>query len=414
MATPFDIALAYCPAFTPIIGNRMREIFTSAEDFFRASANTLHEQKFRKEFIERFLLWRQTIRPNALLDVLRARNIQCVSFYDPEYPPLLRHIHDPPHILFVQGRMHAKPACAVVGSRKATPYGIQVTKEIVDNLCKQGVMMVSGLAPGIDTTAHEAAIRAGAPTIAVLAGGHQAGISQTQQLLMQAILKNNGTLISEHPPHIAPNRFHFPRRNRLIAGIAKATLVVEAAQKSGSLITAYCAVHENRDVYVIPGPITSKTSEGTNLLIRQGARPCLTADDILDSFPDLKEKKKLTVNSTLQNAENSASLSIASFRKEGSGMPNPLGHSPMGEPGEAYTAITSTSSPTPLTPLPPLSPSLTTLLSHLSSTPIHSDDLCDKIPLTSDKILGGLSTLELMGYVQMIGGMYYVPTRPPV
>lgn len=204
-----------------------------------------------------------------------------------DFPKLLCEIHDPPETLFVRGDIDPNATLfAVVGTRKPSSYGKQITPRIVQELSRAGLTIVSGLAYGIDTLAHEAALDANGKTIAVLGSGidDKTIYPQANLRLVHRILENGGAVISEYPEGAEPFKGNFPARNRIIAGLSIGALVVEAPLKSGSLITANFAVQENRDVLAIPGPITSSNSMGTNLLIKQGATPVTETKDILEAL----------------------------------------------------------------------------------------------------------------------------------
>jgi DNA processing protein len=200
---------------------------------------------------------------------------------DPEYPERLRSTADPPLGLFARGRLAPGPAVAVVGSRAATPYGRQVARLLGEQLGRAGVVVVSGMARGVDACAHEGALAAGGPTWAVWGSGPDHLYPPEHGRLAEAIAAA-GALLSEYPPGTPPRRHHFPERNRLIAGLTDATVVVEAAAGSGALGTARQAVEEGREVFAVPGGIFSELSVGPNTLLRLGARPLLTTRDVLE------------------------------------------------------------------------------------------------------------------------------------
>ena len=200
---------------------------------------------------------------------------------DPEFPERLRSTADPPLGLFVRGRLAGAPAVAVVGSRAATPYGRQVARLLGEELARAGVVVVSGMARGVDARAHEGALAAAGSTWAIWGSGPDRLYPPEHARLAEAIA-DAGALLTEYPPGTPPLRHHFPERNRLIAGIADATVVVEAAAGSGALGTARQAVDEGREVFAVPGPIFSELSVGPNTLLRLGARPLVTARDVLE------------------------------------------------------------------------------------------------------------------------------------
>ena len=213
--------------------------------------------------------------------------VRIISVNDDDYPRLLKEIHDPPQQLFVRGQMDPDALYfAVVGTRKLSAYGKQATSPIVRELVRAGLVIVSGLAYGIDTEAHKAATEAGGKTIAVLGSGidDKSIYPAVNKNLARKILETGGALISEYPEGTGPEPWHFPARNRIIAGMSKGVLVVEAPKGSGALITADIALRENREVFAVPGPITLENSFGPNRLIQMGAKLVLSAGDILEEW----------------------------------------------------------------------------------------------------------------------------------
>jgi DNA processing protein len=201
---------------------------------------------------------------------------------DPRYPPLLSQLHDPPAQVYVRGASDAlaAPAVAIVGARSCSPYGAQVARDLGRELATAGVVVVSGLARGIDGEAHRGALAGAGRTIAVLGCGIDRDYPRSHAELAQRI-RESGAVISEYPPGVEPAPWRFPARNRVIAGLCLATVVVEARERSGALITADFALELGRDVFAVPGEITSALSAGTNDLLRQGAAPLLSARDVL-------------------------------------------------------------------------------------------------------------------------------------
>jgi DNA processing protein len=212
--------------------------------------------------------------------------VPTVSRGRPGYPPLLAELHDPPARLYLRGGpvdILARPAVAIVGARSCSTYGAQVTRELARELAGVGVVVVSGLARGIDGEAHRGALAAGGLTVAVLGCGIDRDYPRAHAELARRI-SESGLIVSEYPPGVEPSPWRFPARNRIVAGLAAATVVVEARRRSGALITADFALELGRDVFAVPGEITSGLSEGTNDLIRQGAAPLLAAADVLEAM----------------------------------------------------------------------------------------------------------------------------------
>ena len=206
---------------------------------------------------------------------------------DQEYPQLLKEIHDPPEKIYIRGDINIlnKPGIAVVGTRNATDYGIKATEEIVKNI-PRGFMIVSGLAIGIDTVAHRSALKNNIPTVAVLGSSidDQSIYPRENAKMVYEIIEKGGAVISEYKPPSLPQKHTFPERNRIISGLSKAVIVIEAPLKSGALITAKCALEQNREVFALPGNVFSENSKGTNNLIKQGAHPIISFKEIIEEI----------------------------------------------------------------------------------------------------------------------------------
>lgn len=222
--------------------------------------------------------------------------ISMITAFDKTYPPLLTQIHKPPAQLYYRGDislLNHPNLLAVVGSRKINMYSRQAMQKLLPPCIRSGVVIVSGMAYGVDSVAHRLCIETGAPTIAVLGCGvDDASLyPRGNKTLAQEILKTGGLIISEYKPGTPAYIGQFPARNRIIAGLCRATLIVQAAKRSGSLITARLTLESNREVLAIPGPITDPSCEGTNILIRDGAQPILESTDILSLF-EIEEGKQ--------------------------------------------------------------------------------------------------------------------------
>lgn len=216
-------------------------------------------------------------------------NIQKITINDKVYPKLLKEISDPPETLYYRGDisvLNNAPTISVVGTRRCSEYGISSVATIVNELAKVNFLIISGMAKGIDTYAHKAALENGVKTIAVLGSGIDDNSIYPQRNvgLAHKIIESGGLIISEYEPGTPAMPFRFPERNRIVAGLSKATLVIEAPLKSGSMITARLALDYNRDVFAVPGSIFSKLSEGSNKLISMGAKCTVSANDILEEF----------------------------------------------------------------------------------------------------------------------------------
>lgn len=240
------------------------------------------------DVVSRFLDFRRTTDPSALAEKLKRECIEFLLRTEDGYPPLLQQIADPPFALFVRGPLtaHCSLPVAVVGTRACTPYGRTVATSLSRDLAVAGCAVISGMALGIDAVAHHAALDVGGACVAVLGTGcDEASLYPRANVgLAHRILESGGAVISEFPPGTGSNKHHFPLRNRIISGLARAVIVVEADMESGSLITARQALEQNREVFAVPGPVTSRQSSGTNHLLRLGAAPCTGAEDILDAL----------------------------------------------------------------------------------------------------------------------------------
>ncbi|MDP2910354.1 MAG: DNA-processing protein DprA [bacterium] len=210
-----------------------------------------------------------------------------IKIDDPKYPNLLKEISDPPKQLYYKGEWQDEifeNCLAVVGSRRMTTYGRQIAEKLVSEIASRGITIVSGFMYGIDATAHKAAVDIGAKTIAVMPCGIELVHPENQVKLYDEILENNGLIISEYDGNLLPTNWTYPRRNRIVAGLSKAIMVVEAGERSGSLITANFAKKFKRKIFAVPGPLTSILSKGINQLIREGAGVVTCAEDVLEFF----------------------------------------------------------------------------------------------------------------------------------
>lgn len=235
---------------------------------------------------QRFERFRRAFDEEAFRRDLDARGFRWVARSDRAFPPLLRSIHDPPPGLFVRGarelELLAQPSVAIVGARACSPYGASVATNLGRELAAAGVPVVSGLARGVDAAAHRGALASGS-TVAVLGCGIDRDYPRAHAVLANEVA-SRGLIVSEYPPGVEPAPWRFPARNRIVAGLAQATVVVEARERSGALITADLALDEGRDVLAVPGEITSQLSRGTNHLLRLGAIPVTCAADVLEAI----------------------------------------------------------------------------------------------------------------------------------
>jgi DNA processing protein len=281
-----------------------------------------------------------------------------VKFTDAEYPKSLFEIPDPPPFLYVRGRLPGGQVCvAIVGSRRATSYGLLTTARLAEGLARNGVNIVSGMARGVDTAAHRGALVGGGTTTAVLGCGIDRVYPPENRKLYDETA-GQGCLLSEFPLGTTPLAENFPRRNRIISGLSQGVLVVEAAENSGSLITAQYALEHGRDVFAVPGNISFATSRGTNRLIKQGAKLVDCVEDILEELPGH--------SCTAEMPENK-----------------------VGKPGF------------------PLSPREAAIYELLARSPLHIDDIITQTELTAGEVSSMLLHLELKGAITVLPGTHY-------
>ena len=223
------------------------------------------------------------------LEGIERLGLKIITLADADYPRPLRDLPAPPPVLYLLGdyREQDELAIAIVGTRRCTPYGRMVAEQLAKGLGELGMTIVSGLALGIDTAAHRGALAAGGRTLAVLGSGFAYIYPQENVRLLREIAASGGVL-SEFPLRTQPERWNFPRRNRIISGLARGVVVVEAPERSGALITARLALEQGREVFALPGRITDETSRGTNRLLREGAKLVEDVEDIIEEFPDLR------------------------------------------------------------------------------------------------------------------------------
>jgi DNA processing protein len=225
-----------------------------------------------------------------LLDQYENNDISCMTIYDEDYPLLLKQIYDPPWVLYLKGHrelLSEQNGIGVVGARNPSEYGVEALKKILPPLVKRNYIIISGMAAGIDAVSHKITLGVRGKTIAVLGGGHFHLYPKSNIPLASEIIKQ-GLLLSEISPSRRPEPWMFPVRNRIISGLSRAVFVVEAKARSGSLITAQLALEQGRDVFALPGNITSPLSQGTNQLIQEGAKLILSPADIEDEIPKIE------------------------------------------------------------------------------------------------------------------------------
>lgn len=287
----------------PVNYKKLIDFFVDMEKAWQANYQELILAGLDKKLADEVILKRREINPDEEIDLMNKENVLAITLLDYNYPKNLKEIFNPPPILYYRGSIEFLNynCLAVVGTRKFTSYGKQITEEIVSQLAKNNITIISGLALGIDVIAHKACLDASGHTIAVLGSGanSQCVFPSSNRYIADKIINSGGAIISEYPVGINPTKFTFPMRNRIVSGLSKAVLVIEAPRSSGSLITAKYALDQNRDIFAIPGNITNHNSEGTNNLIKDGAKLVSNAADIIQElkiqtvFDDIKFEPKI-------------------------------------------------------------------------------------------------------------------------
>ncbi len=282
----YYVLLSMVDGLGPLRLAALIDLFGSAEEVWQAGEQELRSvPRIPRPVITDLLAKRSRLDPEEERIKLERAGIRFIFWDEPEYPPRLKQIFDPPKVLFARGNpaVLQQPMFAIVGARRATYYGLTVAEKIASDLAGAGLGIVSGMARGIDTAAHQGALKAGRPTAAVLGCGVDVVYPRENKKVMAEIIEQ-GIVISEFPPGTLPVGGNFPQRNRMISGLAEGVLVIEAAAKSGSLITADFALEQGRDVFAVPGQVTSRLNKGAHWLIKQGARLVEEAGDILEEL----------------------------------------------------------------------------------------------------------------------------------
>ena len=327
--------------------------------------------------------------------------VRLVTLYDADYPARLRAIADPPCLLCVKGTLPPpeQPAIAIVGSRRASPYGRHVAAELAAGLTQRGFVIVSGMALGADAAAHEGCLRASGLTLAVLGCGIDV-IYPPEHAQLYERIAGSGAVISEMPLGAPPTRISFPIRNRIISGLSLGVVVVEASEKSGALITVDHALEQGREVFAVPGSVNSAQSRGSHKLLRDGAKLVESVEDILEDLPIDLPKARRAINPMSGPNWDPRATSLIMPPEEVSAPPARRAPRQPAKPVEP-----------PPPPLPPLPPEEETLLRLLSTTARHVDELIQDSSLPPAQVNAALLMLELKGCVQRRPGNHYVRLR---
>jgi DNA processing protein len=367
------LAISLTPGLGPTKARKLAEHFGSAEAVFRASLTELEATGIQIVSAQSLATGKSQELAGEEIAQAAAAGVTLVSLDDPSYPPRLKEIYDPPLILRVRGNLNAlnSPGIAMVGTRHPTPYGSGMAERLACDLAAQGLVIISGMARGVDTGSHHGAISAKGKTVAVFGTGVDVIYPKENTRLSEQILALGGALISEFPLGTFAAPQNFPIRNRIISGMSAGVLVVEAAEYSGTRITARCALEQNRDVFAVPGNVTNKNSWGPNTLIKQGAKLVATWEDV---WEDLPTEVRLALTPPA-SPESSDASSASLFPNEG---------------------------------LPPHEKRILSLLKADEST--HIDEIVERLEndLSSSEIFAALFELELAGKVRQMPGKNFV------
>lgn len=337
------------------------DYFGDLESAWRAPSMALRSAGLDRRSLESLLAARSSLDLDEVLARIEDEGARVLTWESPAYPRLLLEIHAPPPVLYVKGTLTETDAwaVAVIGTRRASVYGKEVTRRLTGALARNGITVVSGMARGIDAEAHRAALESGGRTIAVFGCGIDHVYPPEHRKLAREI-EANGALISDYPLGTRPEGRNFPPRNRIISGLSMGVLVVEAGQRSGALITADYAAEQGRDVFAVPGSILAKGSAGTNVLIQDGAKPVLIPEDILEELNLTMVAEQAAAQQLLPTDETEAAL-----------------------------------------------------LEKLSVEPLHVDDLQRQVAMPIAQVTSTLAMMELKGLVRQVGGMKYIVAREP-
>lgn len=308
------LALSLTPGLGPTRSRKLVEHFGTVDALFQASLTELEATGMTAASAQSIGTGNSLQLAEEELIRACAAGIELVSIDDVRYPSALREIYDPPIVLYVQGSVEviSRPGIAVIGTRHPTPYGVGMAERLACDLARQGLVIFSGMARGVDTAAHRGAIAAKSKTVAVFGTGVDVIYPKENRRMSEQILANGGALISEFPLQTFPAPQNFPIRNRIISGLSIGVLVVEAAEYSGTRVTARCALEQDREVFAVPGNVTNKYSWGPNTLIKQGAKLAATWEDVWEELP---EKVRLELAPSRDESEPSGTASL--FGEEG-------------------------------------------------------------------------------------------------
>ncbi len=372
----------------PLRFKLLLDYFGTAEKAWNAQAQVLIGLGIARKIVDHFVKFRSSFSLKGYMEELARKEIKTITRNTEDYPKQLLEIPDPPIVLYLRGKLPVNwhQTIAVVGTRKPTTYGRQITQSLTRDLAFFNFIIVSGLARGIDAIAHRTALEYGAITIAVLGCGVDIIYPPEHKSLYSEIITNGGAIISEVPPGHTVSKGLFPARNRIISGLSHAVLVTEGARDSGSLITAHLATEQGREVFAVPGPITSYLSEGPTKLIKEGAKIVANVEDILE---------ELNINPVISLQHGSGQALRTRY------------HHPVGDSGSKriYSTISGNTVQMPNLKVDKDGEVIIKLLSRNGE--MHYDDLVRESALSASQIGAILTQLELSGIIRSLGNGKY-------
>ena len=379
----------------------LRDVFGSAERALQVTPDELEKNDQLSPTVCDLLTHKPVLYPiERELELINKYGCQVITLYDATYPPHLKEIDTPPLVLYVKGELVPEDALSIsfVGSRNAKDYGRKVSYRLSYQLAQRGLTVVSGFAKGIDTSAHRGALEAGGRTIAVMGNGLSLIYPATNKDLAEKITES-GALISEFPMGAKPKPRNFPRRNRIISGLTLGTVVVEASNRSGALITARLAGEQGREVFAVPGEIFSELSTGTHKLINNGAKLINTVDDLLNELPPYVLSQVQTEGSPLPVPDMEAEpTQEASIEKSADKSVSP-------QPSDEAQQVV------PTVPPPDLTPDEKTIFDAIEVPSSHIDTIVRTTQLPINQVSSILLMLELKGIVQQLPGKQFTKSN---
>ncbi len=378
----------------------LMQIFGSAEKVLNATSEELRKiEKLSPTARERLIQKSLGCPLERELELIHEYDCQIITFYDAAYPPLLKEIDTPPLLLYVRGELKPEDtfSIALVGSRQAKDYGRRVSYQLSYQLAQRGLTVISGFAKGIDTCAHRGALEANGRTIAVLGNGLSLIYPAANSELVEKIVES-GALISEFPMGMKPRSENFPRRNRIISGLTLGTVVVEASNRSGALITARLASEQGREVFAVPGEIFSELSIGTHKLIDKGAKLIGTVDDLLEALPLHALRQISALTSTQESKRDGEIPETPSVMK---------GEFEQSRSNTSKTIATEKAETVPAIPPPDLTADEKTVFDAIETPTSHIDTIVRTTQLPISQVSGVLLMLELKGAIQQLPGKQF-------